>query len=74
MQTARLSVVLHGTATEEQIRLVLHTVRGRIVDGPDANDLYTIEILAGDAETSRKKLDLLRERTDVVRSAEIEKP
>jgi len=72
--TARVSVAFQDNATEEQIRSLLQAVRGRIVDGPNPTGLYTIEILSGDAETSRNKLGRLRERTDVVRSAEIEKP
>jgi len=70
----RFFVAFQGTASEEQIRAILKTVRGRIVDGPDLNGLYTVEVLAGDAETNRKKLDLLREHTDVVRSVNSEKP
>jgi hypothetical protein len=74
MQTARIRVAFQEAATEGQIRLLLQTVRGRVVDGPDLNGLYTVEVLAGDAETNRKKLDLLREHTDVVRSVNSEKP
>ena len=72
MQTARIHVVFQEAATEEQIRLLLQTVRGRIVDGPNANGLYIIEVLAAGAETSREKLDQLRARIDVVRSADLD--
>lgn len=74
MPTARVSVAFQDNATEEQIRSLLQAVRGRIVDGPNPTGFYTIEILSGDTETSSNKLGRLRERTDVVRSAEIENP
>lgn len=74
IQTSRLTVAFQGTATEEQIRSLLGSVHGRIVDGPTTNDLYTIEILAQDAETRRITLERLRGRVDIIRSADIETP
>jgi anti-sigma factor RsiW len=72
MQTARIRVVFQEAATEEQIRSLLQTIRGRIVDGPNPNGLYIIEVLAADAETSREKFERLRARIDVVRSADLD--
>lgn len=74
LQTSRLTVAFQGTATEDQIRSVLGSVHGRIVDGPTTNGLYTIEILAQDAETRRITLERLRGRADIIRSADIETP
>jgi anti-sigma factor RsiW len=72
MQTARIRVAFQEAATEGQIRLLLQTVHGRIVDGPNPNGLYIIEVLAADAETSREKLERMRARIDVVRSADLD--
>jgi len=72
--TARLNVMFQAAATADQIQSILQTVRGRIVDGPNPNGLYIIEILATDTETSRKKLELLRGRTDIISSANLAAP
>jgi anti-sigma factor RsiW len=72
MQTARIRVAFQEAATEGQIRLLLQTVRGRIVDGPDLDGLYIVEVLAAGAETSREKLERMRARIDVVRSADLD--
>jgi anti-sigma factor RsiW len=74
MQTARFKVTFQNTATEEQIRSLLQTVRGRLVDGPTVDGNYTIEVLAGDESTAQNKLEMLRLRTEVVRSAVSLKP
>jgi putative zinc finger protein len=73
-QTARLSVAFQHDATEEQIRSLLQSVRGRVIDGPTIDGLYTIEVLAENESTTQKKLETLKERTDVIRSAEAIKP
>jgi hypothetical protein len=53
---------------------LLRLVRGRIVDGPTPDGTYVIEVLAEDESIARNKLDILRERTDIVRSADPVKP
>lgn len=74
MQTAAITVTFQPSATEEQIRTLLQQVRGRITQGPIADGLYTIEVLSTDASTIQRKADLLRARTDIVRSADPVKP
>jgi hypothetical protein len=69
----RFSVTFQERATEEHIRSMLKTVQGRVIDGPTPTGTYVIEVLAGDAETIRKKLEMIRGQTDVIRSADIEK-
>jgi len=68
MQTTVIAVTFQPTATEEQIRALLKQVRGRITDGPTSDGFYTIEVPSNDASTMQKKMDLLRARTDIVRS------
>jgi hypothetical protein len=73
-QTARLSVAFQSGATEEQIRSLLQLVRGRVIDGPTTDGAYLIEVLAEDQSIAQKKLQTLRERADIVRSADHVKP
>lgn len=70
MQQARFIVAFQNTATEEQIRGLLQDLHGRITDGPTADGRYTIEVPAADASAVQHKLDLLRGRQDIVRSAD----
>jgi putative zinc finger protein len=74
MQTARVSVAFQRDATEEQIRSLLQSIHGRVIDGPTVDGLYIIEVLAEDGSTTQKKLEALTGRTDVIRSAEAIKP
>ena len=74
MQTAAIAVTFQASATEEQIRALLQQVRGRITHGPTAEGLYTIEVPSTDAFTTQRKVDLLRARADIVRSADPAKP
>jgi anti-sigma factor RsiW len=74
VQTARFSVVFQTGATEEQIRSLLLLVHGRVIDGPTSGDAYIIEVLAEDESTAQKKREMLRERTDIVRSVDPVKP
>ena len=74
MQTATITIAFLPSATEEHIRALLQSVRGRVIDGPTIAGLYTIEVLAVDTSTAEKKLALLKARTDVVHSVELVKP
>jgi hypothetical protein len=70
MRTATISVVFRGTATEDQIRRLLQSVHGRIVDGPSADGGYTVVVPAVDGASVQEKLDALRARGEVVQFAE----
>ncbi len=70
--TTRFRVTFDGTATEAAIRSTLETIHGRIVDGPNKEGLYIIEIPAVDSPAALNSLTLLRNRPDVVRSADLE--
>lgn len=69
--TARAHVQFATTATEADIRALLGSVRGRIVDGPSAEGVYVVEMLANDTSHAATKADLLRARTDIVIRAEL---
>ncbi len=68
--TARLHVVFVATATEAEIRTLLSQVKGSIVGGPTAEGVYIVEVLASDRERAAAKAAMLRERSDLVQSAE----
>lgn len=74
MQTATIAVTFQSSATEGQIRALLQQVQGRITQGPTAEGLYTIEVPSTDASTTQRKADLLRARTDIVRTADPLRP
>jgi hypothetical protein len=68
---ARIVVSFQQDATEAQIRSLLRLIGGRMVDGPTAGGLYTIEVLGAD---NAAPLKLLRAHPDVVRSADLVAP
>jgi anti-sigma factor RsiW len=70
VQTAQLRVAFQPAATDGEIQSVLKEMRGRIVDGPTAAGLYTVEVPLGADATAARYLKLLRARPEVVRSAE----
>ena len=70
MQQTRIIVAFQNTATDEQIRGLLQNINGRITDGPTADGRYIIEASAADTSVVQHKLDLLRGRHDLVRSAD----
>lgn len=74
MQTARIIVTFRNTATDEQIRGLLQDIHGRIIDGPTTDGRYTVEIPAADASAVQYKLDLLRGREAIIRSADPTSP
>ena len=72
--TASFKVTFQQQATEEQIRSLLTTVRGRIVDGPSSELAYVVQVIAGDPNVSSKTLETLRARPDIIRSADAISP
>ena len=69
--TVTFKVTFREQATEGQIRALLNTVGGRIIDGPNPEHAYFIEVIAGDRAVS---VEMLHARGDVVRSAEAVSP
>lgn len=67
-------VVFQQAATEGQIRSLLQTVHGRMIDGPTTGGAYTIELAAADQTSLDKTLTVLRKQGEVVRSAEALRP
>lgn len=74
MQTVKLAVAFHPSASEEQIRALLQSLQGRVIDGPAQDGTYIIEVTAIDASVEQNKVERLKKRTDVIRSAETVKP
>jgi anti-sigma factor RsiW len=74
MQTVKLAVAFQPSSSEEQIRALLQSLQGRVVDGPAQDGTYIIEVTAADASVKQNKVELLKKRTDIVRSAETVKP
>ncbi len=74
MQTAKIAVLFRSTASEEQIRGLLQSIHGRIIDGPTADGRYLIEVPTADRAAVQQKLDILKGRPDVVGSADPARP
>lgn len=68
--TVTFKIIFQEQATEGQIRALLNTIRGRVIDGPNPEQAYFIEVITGDPSGNVKALETLRERADVVYSAE----
>jgi anti-sigma factor RsiW len=69
-QSVQLRVAFQAAATNREVQSLLREIRGRIVDGPTAAGLYTVEVPLGGDATVERYLKLLRARPEVVRSAE----
>lgn len=59
-QTTRLRAVFDPQASALQIRQVLNSLGGRIVDGPSGEGAYIIELAPGDPKTLAAKLKAAR--------------
>lgn len=70
----KVVVAFQAAATAKDIRSLLQTVRGRIIDGPTPEGVYTLEVLAVDQEVAHEKLEILRNRPDLVRSSSLMSP
>jgi hypothetical protein len=69
----RLRVVFQDTASEVSVRTAIRGLQGRIVDGPTADGMYTIEVPAT-LPGIDERIGQLRGQRDVVRSVERVKP
>jgi anti-sigma factor RsiW len=68
-----VAVVFQASATEAQIRSLLRGIQGRLVDGPTEEGLFMISLPTSDGSAAAS-LAVLKERHDVVYSAELVTP
>lgn len=70
---ARIVVRFDEGATEQDIRQAVQAIKGKIVDGPSAQRLYTIQLAVAREQTTEIEhtLEILRQNQRVVRSAEL---
>lgn len=66
----KIRVGFYAEAQEQQIREVLHTIRGRIIDGPSPDGIYTLAIAQQSTMTLDALLNELRQQTNLIRLAE----
>ncbi|SLM49177.1 protein of unknown function [Nitrospira japonica] len=71
---ARFTVRFHDHATGAQIRDVVVRIHGRIVDGPNAEGTYVLEVKAADAAMSRQILNILRSQNGIIAHADAVTP
>ena len=72
--TVRLHVRFLERATEQEIRLLLNEVHGRITDGPLSGDVYVIEVPVTTGASVEQTIHTLQAKADLVRSAERAQP
>ncbi len=68
--STKVQILFQETATETQIRRVVQGLQGRIVDGPNADGRYTIEVAPSVADQVDTKLQTLRQQSKIIRRAE----
>jgi len=68
---ARIVVSFSASATEQEIRQIVVAIKGRIVDGPSAQNLYTVRLPIAREQTAEieRVLEILRQNQPVVRFA-----
>lgn len=72
--TASLSVEFQPTASMQQIQTLLHDMHGRLIDGPNAEGVYIMEIPASDPAAVVQRLQALQNRPEVIRHVEALRP
>ena len=70
----RLSVEFQPTASMQQIQTLLQDMRGRVVDGPNSEGVYIMEIPASDPATVVQRLQALQNRPDLIRHVDALRP
>jgi hypothetical protein len=73
-ELVRIKVVFQGNAPEKEVRELLVSIKGTIVDGPSTMGFYTIGFPVPDGSESERVLDValeqLRSRPEIVKFAE----
>jgi hypothetical protein len=72
--TVSFRILFQEQATEAQIRTLLSSVHGRIVNGPDPGQRYVVEIIAGDPAVVSRALERFRARPEVIQHVEVGGP
>lgn len=68
--TAKFKILFQDGATMDQVRTLLNDIHGRIIDGPDAEHRYVIEVISDNSAAGARALEVLRDRKDSVQTAE----
>ena len=66
----RVTLAFTPSASEAHIRAAIQELKGRLVDGPTADGLYTIEIPPSESGKLDAQLQKIRQQSDVIRRAE----
>ena len=68
--SVHLTIRFQESASEARIRAVILQLKGRLVDGPTMDGVYTISIPIADSTTLDSTLAYLREQPDLIRQVE----
>ena len=66
----KIRVGFYAEAQEQEIRKILHTIGGRIIDGPSPDGTYTLAFTQNETVTLDALLTELRQHTKLIRLAE----
>ena len=72
--TARLRVEFQPSASMQQVQTLLQDMHGRVVDGPNAEGVFIMEIPASDPAAIEQRLQALQSRHEVIRHVEALRP
>ena len=68
--SVRVALVFQESAPEARIRAVIRDLNGRLVNGPTADGVYTVEVPIAESATLDTRITRLRQQLDLIRRAE----
>ena len=66
----RITLVFQESAPEARIRAVIRDLNGRLVDGPTADGVYTVEVPLAESAALETHISRLRQQPDLIRRAD----
>jgi hypothetical protein len=72
--TTRFKIEFQPAASMQQIQTLLQDMRGRLIDGPNADGIYIMVIPASDPTAIEQRLQALQSRHEVIRHVEALRP
>ena len=68
--SVRVALVFQESAPEARIRAIIRDLNGRLVDGPTAEGVYTVEVPIAESAGLDARITRLRQQVDLIRRAE----
>ena len=68
--SVRVTLMFQESASEARIRAAIRDLNGRLVDGPTADGIYTVEVPLAESAALDTRISRLQQQPDLVRRAE----